>query len=87
MSKQVQIDQDFFLDLCDYLSQQDDPEANALFDRACEKLDKMIDREIFSLYKRAATAAERESYRQRYLDRRGISNGFRSEKETPYNKI
>lgn len=88
MSKNVQIDEQLFFDTYAYLCEhQDDVIARDLTDKYTEKLDRIIDREIFSLYKRASTQAEREAYRQRYLDRKGISNSFRTEKETPYHNL
>lgn len=83
MSKQVQIDYELFLDLLRYFIQEDTDEM--LFEdiaAALEgKLDKMITRELFTEYKRAATRQEREAARQKYLDHVGIHPSFRTKTE------
>ena len=81
--KNVQIRLDLFLDLCDFVSDylNSDPRANLIDKQLSEKLDKIIDHEIFTMYKRAATPEEREHYRKQYLDRRGVSQSFRTPTE------
>lgn len=83
MPKSVQISLDLFLDLVEYFSnlEKSDWETDILQQQLSEKLDKLIDHAIFTEYKRATTPAEREAYRTKYLDRRGISKSFRSDKE------
>lgn len=83
MKKQVQIDEDLFLDLICFFS-SDDPEAGAaehIRQALDEKFDKLVARKLFTDYKTAPTPAERESARQQYLDHALISRSYRSEKE------
>lgn len=77
--KNVQIDFKLFLDLVSYhLLESEDPE---LAKRCCEglnkKLDSIVTRDMYSRYKTAPTAEEREKARQEYLDKRGIHQNFR----------
>lgn len=41
-----------------------------------KKLDTMINRELYSKYKTAATEEEREKYRQEYLEKREYRKAF-----------
>ena len=85
LGKSVQIDTQLFLALYNYFFDDDnapqDYEADEIRRKLQEKVDKLIDREIFTRYKRASTPQEREEYRQRYLDRKGISKSFRTDVE------
>ena len=84
MSKQVQIDWDLFLDLYDFFFSDEAPEgyeADEIRKKISEKVDKIINRELFSKYKRSPTGAEREAARQEYLNHRGISKSFRTDTE------
>lgn len=87
MANSVQIDKELFFDLYDYIVEQEDYESIELCNRMREKIDRMIDRELFTMYKRAATPAEREAYRKKYLDRRGIGQSFRTEREVPTEEL
>ena len=42
-----------------------------------QKLDAMVNREMYSKFKTAPTEEEREKFRQEYLDRKGIQESFR----------
>lgn len=84
MSKQVQIDWELFLDLYDFFFSDEAPEgyeADEIRKKMSEKVDKIINRELFSKYKRSPTGVERETARQEYLNHKGISKLFRSDKE------
>lgn len=84
MSKQVQIDWELFLDLYDFFFSDEAPEgyeADEIRKKMSEKVDKIINRELFSKYKRSPTGVERETARQEYLNHKGISKSFRSDKE------
>lgn len=84
LGKSVQIDMQLFLNLYNYFFDDDAPqdyEADEIRRKLQEKVDKLVDREIFTQYKRAGTPEEREAYRQRYLDRKGISKDFRTDVE------
>lgn len=87
MTKNIQISTDLFLELCEYFSREDtygDYNADCIRKQLNDKLDKMIDRAVYSKYKRATDPAEREAYRRQYLDRRMVPDGFRSDVEVPY---
>lgn len=84
LGKSVQIDTRLFLTLYNYFFDDNAPqdyEADEIRRKLQEKVDKLIDREIFTQYKRAGTPEERETYRQQYLDRRGILRDFRTDTE------
>ena len=42
-----------------------------------QKLDAMLNRQIYSRYKTAPTEEDREQARQEYLDRRGVPQSYR----------
>ena len=85
MSRQIQIDWELLLDLYDFFFSDEAPEgyeADKIRNQMSEKIDKIINRELFSKYKRSPTGAEREAARQEYLNHKGISKSFRSDNET-----
>ena len=72
--KNVQISQDLFCDLILY----NNPSAEEAIRRELSrKLDAMFQHECFTRYKAAATEAEREQARQRYLESIGMPADFR----------
>jgi len=75
--KNVQIPYDLFMDLLLYhLNGEDDLEEE--IQRGLEeKLDAMVNRQLYSQYKTALTEEQREKARQAYLDRRGVPESFR----------
>lgn len=82
MAKQqqnVQIDFKLFLDLISYhLLESEDPDLPERCARGLEKkLDAIVMRELYSNYKTAPTAEEREKARQEYLNKRGVHKDFR----------
>ena len=76
----VQIDYDIFRELCYFFLLDEDIDKERVAAALETKLNKLVDREYFTRYKRAATPSEREQARKEYLDRREISKAFR----TPY---
>ena len=73
--KSVQIPYDLFLDLAMYhLRGEDDYEEEICLE---QKLDAMLNRQLYSRYKTAPTEEEREQARQKYLDRRGVPQNYR----------
>jgi len=89
MQKNVQIDAKLFIALLDYFN---DPDNNAYMvddiqKKLDDKLDKLINHELFTKYKRASTPTEREEARKEYLKQRGISKDFVSEHEISYDKL
>ncbi|MCM1506178.1 MAG: complexin-2 [Ruminococcus flavefaciens] len=84
MSKNVQIDRDFFFEIYDYFFGDDSPKdcrADEIRYQLNDKLDKMLAREFFSEYKRSPSGEEREELRRRYLDYCGYSRDFCSDVE------
>ena len=82
LGKNVQIESDLFLDICDYFLNNNACSEDQIRAKLLEKIDKIVEREIFTQYKRSfRNSAEREYYRQQYLDQKGISRNFRTEQE------
>lgn len=80
MSKNVQIPEELFLELCKYhLANLNDTEREKHISEALEgKLDALARRELYSKYKDTSlTDEERERARQEYLDSIGVPNPFR----------
>lgn len=93
MSRQVQISLELFCDLVDYFysdNEKDYPtgyEADIIRKQLSDKMQSIINRELFTRYKTAKTSAERERYRREYLKQRGFSNAFISDIEKHYSDI
>lgn len=93
MSRQVQISLELFSDLVDYFypdNEKDYPtgyEADIIRKQLSDKMQSIINRELFTRYKTAKTSAERERYRREYLKQRGFSNAFISDVEKHYSDI
>ena len=93
MSKQVQISLELFSDLVDYFypdNEKDYPvgyEADVIRKQLSEKMQSIINRELFTRYKTAKNSAERERYRREYLAERGFSNAFISDVEKHYGDL
>ncbi len=81
--KQVQIDEDLFIMLCQYFADGDESLKDDITSALSEKLDKLIARKLFTEYKQASPE-QREAARQRYLDHAQISPSFRSENESSF---
>ena len=48
-----------------------------VFNGLSDKVQKIADRELYTIYKTAPTDEEKEKARQEYLDRKGIPESFR----------
>ena len=84
MPKNIQINYKLFCDLCNYFFNKDAPqdfEADEIRKQLNEKIEKIINRELFSKYKRTPTGVEREQARKEYLEYRGILEDFRTDTE------
>ena len=79
--KQIQISETLFTHLLGYfcLSPEDRTEEqdDYIFQQLQDKLDRMLDRELYTRYKTAPTQEQQEEARQQYLDRKGILHSFR----------
>lgn len=73
----LDMEQTDFMRLLVWAAEQTSPEGQLLYKIFSEKLDRMVDRELYTQYKRAATPGEREAARQKYLDKKGIPDSFR----------
>lgn len=79
MGKSIQIPQELFLQLCKFhLADLKDLETSeAIYKGLSDKIDQMARRELYSTYKTAESAEEREKARQAYLDQIGLHKNFR----------
>ena len=75
--KQEQISEDLFLSLVKYHILKYYNEEEKIVNQLNEKLDRMVNRNLYTKYKTAPTEEEKEKARQEYLDRKGIHSSFR----------
>lgn len=75
--KTVQIPYDLFIDLAMYHLRGEDDYEEEIHQGLEQKLDAMLNRQLYSRYKTAPTKEEREQARQEYLDRRGVPQSLR----------
>ena len=86
----IQIPIELFVDLVNYFfsdNEKDYPigyEADIIRKQLSDKMQSMINRELFTRYKTAKTPSEREKARREYLEQRGISQAFISDIEQHY---
>lgn len=75
--KNVQIPYDLFVNLVLYhLNGEGDFEEDIRLGLE-QKLDAILNRQLYSQYKTSPTEAQREQARQEYLDRRGVPENYR----------
>ena len=75
--KNVQISQELFMKLLRYHLLDDDSCTEDVKKGLEQKMDTMVERELYTKSKNAPTEEEREKARQEYLNRRGIQADFR----------
>lgn len=75
--KNVQIPQELFMKLLRYHLLDADSCAEKIKKVLEQKMNTMVERELYTRSKTAPTEEEREKARQEYLDRRGIPEDFR----------
>ena len=75
--KNVQIPYDLFVALVEYHLNGEDDLDEEIQQGLEQKLDVMLNRQLYSQYKTAPTEAQREQARQEYLDRRGVLQSYR----------
>lgn len=75
--KNVQIPYDLFVDLVLYHLRGEDDFEEDIQRGLEEKLDAMLNRQLYTQYKTAPTEEQREQARQGYLDRRGVFPSYR----------
>ena len=75
--KSVQIPYDLFVDLVLYHLNGEDDFDEEIRQGLEQKLDAILNRQLYSQYKTAPTEEEREQARQEYLARRGVPQSYR----------
>ena len=75
--KSVQIPYELFVDLVLYHLKDEDDYQDDIRQGLSQKLDAMLNRQLYSQYKTAPTEEQREQARQEYLDRRGVPQSYR----------
>ena len=75
--KSVQIPYELFVDLVLYHLNDEDDFQDDIRRGLSQKLDAMLNRQLYSQYKTAPTEEQREQARQEYLDRRGVPQSYR----------
>ena len=79
----IQIPENLFYDIIRYYLIASKGEAipeeldKRVFNGLSDKVQKIADRELYTIYKTAPTEEEKEKARQEYLDRKGIPESFR----------
>ena len=79
----IQIPENLFYDIIRYYLIASKGEAipeeldKRVFNGLSDKVQKIADREIYTIYKTAPTEEEREKARKKYLDSKGIPESFR----------
>ena len=79
----IQIPESLFYDILRYYLIASKGEAipeeldKRVFNGLSDKVQKIADREIYTIYKTAPTEEEREKARKKYLDSKGIPESFR----------
>ena len=73
----IQIPQELFMKLLRYHLLDDDSCTEDVKKGLEQKMNTMVERELYTKSKTAPTEEEREKVRQEYLDRRGIQADFR----------
>ena len=75
--KNVQIPQELFIKLLRYHLLDDDSCTGEVKNGLEQKMNAIVERELYTRSKTAPTEEEREKARQEYLERRGIPEEFR----------
>ena len=75
--KNVQIPYDLFWALLQHHLMEEDGYEEEIQQGLEQKLDAMVNRQLYSQYKTAPTEEQREKARQEYLDRRGVPQSYR----------
>lgn len=75
--KNVQITEDLFWKLINYHILGNDEDEAEIISAIEEKMNKMVNRQIYTEYKTGATPEQKEKARIEYLNKRGIHKDFR----------
>lgn len=77
MVKNVQISYELFLALIHYHLLDNEKAETEIKKGLEDKVEAMVRRQLYTEYKTAPTEEQKEKARQEYLDRQGITSGFR----------
>ena len=75
--KNIQIPYELFVDLVLYHLNDEEDFQDDIRRGLSQKLDAMLNRQLYSQYKTAPSEEQREQARQEYLDRRGGPQSYR----------
>lgn len=75
--KNIQISEELFIALVKYHLLEAEEHLPEIKQALAEKMDKMVMRQLYSQYKTAPSEEAKEKARQEYLDKRGVTDGFR----------
>ena len=75
--KQVQISEDLFLSLIKYHILECCNDKEKIVKELQQKLDTIINRNLYTRYKTSPSEEEKEKARQEYLNKKGIHSNFR----------
>lgn len=78
--KQIQIPETLWNDIVVFMlaeSQRDKDRYNRIERGILDKIERMIEHELYTKFKTAPSDQEREKARQEYLDKKGIPKSFR----------
>ena len=75
--KNVQIPYELFVDLVLHHLRGEDDFDGDIRQGLEQKIDAILNRQLYSQYKTAPTNEQREQARQEYLDRRGVPQSYR----------
>lgn len=90
MTKTIRISSELFVKLLQYFNDSTltDDElielSNQISSELDDKLNKLVQRDLFTRYKTAQTEEQREKARIKYLDSVGIHKDFRTDKEISF---
>lgn len=77
MSKTVQITQELFFQLCRHHLMDCHDNQDAITQALNDKLDALVQRDLYTKYKTAPTQEQRDQARKNYLDKRNIPEDYR----------
>ena len=77
MKKNVQIPYELFADILKYHLLELDGFEEKIKKGLEQKLDALVNQDLYKKYKTAPTEEEREAARKDYLDRKGVPESFR----------
>jgi hypothetical protein len=75
--KNVQIPYELFVDLVLYHLRGEEDYDEDIRRGLSQKIDAVLNRQLYSQYKTAPTEEQREQAREEYLDRRGVPQSYR----------